>query len=413
MTRGGTIEFDPQVYEMYFKDLGEPYIYAGIVALSLFIVLVVVLIVRSRRKSEELRLEKFMTMDPTKEERDGVPPPPDGLTVDRQPKGIEDDLEKKTEDQTAAEVAGILATDKDSWLAKLKKGMSKTRDHFGGLANLFSGKTKISDEILEQIHETLFRADVGVKTADLLVDKVKETFKKDEEVEWPDVQKCLQDTMAQILGAPEKPVNTPDNGPFVLLVVGVNGVGKTTSCGKLSAHFIAQGKDVLMAAADTFRAAAIDQIKVWGERLGVDVIAHKEGADPAAVAFDAVKAAKARNSDVLLIDTAGRLHSKKELMDELNKIFRVIKKELPDAPHETWLVIDATTGQNAAMQVKAFSEVVDLSGLIVTKLDGTAKGGVLVGISDVYKLPVRYIGVGEKAEDLRSFDANDYAASIF
>jgi fused signal recognition particle receptor len=190
------------------------------------------------------------------------------------------------------------------------------------------------------------------------------------------------------------------------------GVGKTTTIGKLSARFISEGKTVLLAAADTFRAAAIDQLQTWGQRLGIDVISHQAGSDPAAVAFDAVKAAQARGHDVLIIDTAGRLHNKKELMDELGKINRVIGKDLPGSPHETWLVIDATTGQNANMQVAAFREVVKISGLIITKLDGTAKGGVVVGIADQHQIPIRFIGVGEKASDLRQFSAREFAETL-
>jgi fused signal recognition particle receptor len=211
----------------------------------------------------------------------------------------------------------------------------------------------------------------------------------------------------------DTPLNKPAEGPFVILVVGVNGVGKTTSIGKLAAHYVAEGKSVMLCAGDTFRAAAIEQLQVWGERIGVPVIKHQQGADPASVAFDAVKAAKARGVDVLLIDTAGRLHNKTELMDELAKVKRVITKEMPAAPHETWLVIDATTGQNAVQQVKAFGELVQLSGLVVTKLDGTAKGGVIIGIKQKFKLPIRYIGVGEKAKDLKEFSARDFAESLF
>lgn len=223
---------------------------------------------------------------------------------------------------------------------------------------------------------------------------------------------ALQEEIASILSGHSRTLRASEHGPLVLLIVGVNGVGKTTSIGKLAHYFRSQGKSVLLCAADTFRAAAIDQLKVWGERVGVEVVAHKAGADPAAVAYDGVKAAISRKMDVVMIDTAGRLHSKQELMDELAKIKRVIGRDLPDAPHETLLVLDATTGQNAAMQVKAFSEVVQVTGLVVTKLDGTAKGGVIVGISDKYDLPILFVGVGERPEDLKPFSAADYAHSI-
>lgn len=399
----GVIEFDPEIYEKYFKGYDfDAYVISFILILLFAVVLGVVTFVKLRRKREEKRLEAFMTMETLDEERDGVPPPPDGLTIGREP-GVE-----------ANEVSDILATDQKTWLSKLHSGLSKTRKQLSeSLSVLFKGKTKLSDEVLEKIHESLYKADVGVQTSDLLLDKVRSHFAKDAEVEWNDVKSCLIDEIEKILAAPSKSVQVPKDGPFVLLVVGVNGVGKTTSCGKLAAHFLADNKTVMLAAADTFRAAAIDQLKVWGDRLDVEVVAHKQGADPAAVAFDAVKSAKAKKIDVLLIDTAGRLHNKKELMDELQKIYRVIGKEISGAPHESWLVIDATTGQNAAMQVKAFSEVVNITGLVVTKLDGTAKGGVLVGISDIHKLPIRYIGVGEKSEDLRVFSSEDYSKSLF
>lgn len=402
LTRG-VIEFDPEIYDKYFKGYdSDTYLISFVFIVLTVIVLAVATYVWVRRKREEKRLEAFMTMDTLEEERDGVPPPPDGLTAGREP------------DVEANEVSDILATDQKTWLSKLHSGLAKTRKQLSdSLSVLFKGKTKLSEAVLEKIHESLYKADVGVQTSDLLLDKVRGHFSKDAEVEWDDVKSCLIEEIEKILAAPNKPVNQPPNGPFVLLVVGVNGVGKTTSCGKLAAHFLAENKSVMLAAADTFRAAAIDQLKVWGDRLDVEVVAHKQGADPAAVAFDAVKSAKAKKIDVLLIDTAGRLHNKKELMDELQKIYRVIGKEIPEAPHESWLVIDATTGQNAAMQVKAFSEVVNLTGLVVTKLDGTAKGGVLVGISDVHKLPIRYIGVGEKSEDLRAFSSEDYAKSLF
>jgi fused signal recognition particle receptor len=296
----------------------------------------------------------------------------------------------------------------------LARGLTKTRDALrGSVQTLFATKAKLSSDQLEKLHEALYRADVGVATADKLVDHVRTTIGRDAEVEWEAVAAALKERAREILAAPQTPLAPAAQPPWVILVVGVNGVGKTTTIGKLAAHFLAADKKVLLAAADTFRAAAIEQLRVWGDRLGVDVVHHKSGSDPAAVAYDGVKAAMARGADVLLIDTAGRLHSKNELMAELGKINRVIGKDLPGAPHETWLVIDATTGQNAVAQVKAFREVVALTGLVVTKLDGTAKGGVLIGIADQFGLPIRYVGVGEKAADLRAFAAEDYVESLF
>ena len=312
----------------------------------------------------------------------------------------------------AEDIKDIKATDKASWLSKLQLGLSKTRNSFqNSMSSLFQGK-KIDDTTLESLHETLFRSDIGVATADKLVAHVNSSL-KGKNSSWEEVKAELHKAANEIMSTTSHPLNTPSDGPQVILVVGVNGVGKTTSIGKLAAHFMSQDKTVLLCAADTFRAAAIDQLKVWGERLGTKVIAHQQGSDPAAVAYDGVKAAMARKSDVLIIDTAGRLHSKNDLMQELNKIKRVIGKDLPGAPHETWLVIDATTGQNAFQQVKAFDEVAKLTGVIVTKLDGTAKGGVIIGISDQFKHPIRYIGVGEKASDLREFNTKDYLDSLF
>lgn len=300
-----------------------------------------------------------------------------------------------------------------SWLQKMSEGLAKTRLALtSSLGALFTGRVKLDQETLEKLHEALYRADVGVSTADRLVERVRRELGAADSANWEAVAQILRDESRLILGGPQQPLNIPSTAPWVILVVGVNGAGKTTTIGKLAAHFLAADKSVLLAAGDTFRAAAIEQLSVWGERLGVDVIKQKPGADPAAVAYDAVKAAMARKIDVLLIDTAGRLQNRTELMDELAKINRIIGRDLPGAPHETWLVLDATTGQNAVQQVKIFREVCGVSGLIVTKLDGTAKGGVLVGIADQFKIPIRYVGVGEKAVDLRPFDPSSYANSL-
>ncbi len=314
-----------------------------------------------------------------------------------------------------SDVNDILQDNQQSWLGRLRAGLSKTRQQLSdNLSRLLSGGQLIDDKTLEQVHEVLYRSDMGVETADQLVAALKQRFGGSKEAPtWPMIAAALQESIETSMGAPEPPLNQPAEGPLVILVVGVNGVGKTTSIGKLAARFLAQGKSVLLAAGDTYRAAAIEQLQVWGDRLSVPVIRHQQGSDPASVAFDAVKAAKARAVDVLLIDTAGRLHNKQELMDELAKIKKVIGRELPSAPHETWLVIDATTGQNAIVQVKAFGELIQLSGLIVTKLDGTAKGGVIIGIRQRFQLPIRYIGVGEKAADLKEFSIHEFTSSLF
>ncbi len=328
------------------------------------------------------------------------------------------ELESKTGPATTAEdgaiVAEIQKQDHASWLAKLKNGLSKTRDQLSNsLRQTLFGKVKLDTETIEEIQFLLYKADVGVKTADELVVKLQKTLLNQELSDFSVVKNALRDLMNQIFASVPNPELTyPEAGPLVILVIGVNGVGKTTSIGKLAANFRAQGKSVLLCAGDTFRAAAIDQLKIWGERVGCPVIAHQPGSDPAAVAYDAVKAAISRNYDVLLIDTAGRLHNKNDLMQELNKINRIIGRDLPGAPQETWIVIDATTGQNAFHQVKAFQEVTKLTGIVLTKLDGTAKGGVALGLSDQFQLPIRYIGVGEKASDLQRFESKDYTASI-
>jgi fused signal recognition particle receptor len=318
----------------------------------------------------------------------------------------------QTLEESGASASSVLP--EVSWLQRLGDGLKKTRDQLSGsLAQIFSGPKVLDADLQEKVHETLFRADLGVGTAKYLVDKLRDRF-GGESTTWDDIRLSMRSDMITLLNrdAPVTSLSFEDDHPKVVLIVGVNGVGKTTTVAKLAANFQLGSQSVLLCAADTFRAAAIDQLKIWGERLGIDVIAHQQGSDPASVAFDAVKAAKARGTDVLLIDTAGRLHNKKELMDELAKINRVIAKELPGAPHETWLVIDATTGQNALLQVRAFAEAVKLSGLIVTKLDGTAKGGVVIAAAEQFKLPIRFIGVGEKADDLRPFVVDEFVDSI-
>jgi fused signal recognition particle receptor len=320
--------------------------------------------------------------------------------------------EKKLVSLPADDISEIKSQDRETWLGRLRGGLTRTRDAVaGGISGIFSSGARIDDDTLEKIHEVLYRADVGVKTSDRLVEGLRSDL-AGQTVEWTKVKESLSRRAESIFSEGIKPLNTPEQGLFVVLVVGVNGVGKTTTIGKLAARFSAEGKKVMLCAADTFRAAAIEQLMVWGERNNVPVIKQHQGADPAAVAFDGVQAAKARGLDVLIIDTAGRLHNKNELMAELSKINKSIGKGLPEAPHETWIVVDATTGQNAVQQVKAFSEVTKVTGIVVTKLDGTAKGGVIIGIADQFKIPIRYIGVGEKAADLRAFEGSDFMRGL-
>lgn len=297
---------------------------------------------------------------------------------------------------------------------KLKKGLTKTRENITNkIEKLIIGYADIDDELLDELEEILIMADVGVNTTDRLMESVRKGIKK-KEINCPDdLKPFLQARISEILTAGSDETRVAENGPTVILVIGVNGVGKTTTIGKLASYYKGEGKSVMLAAADTFRAAAIDQLQVWGERTGTKVIAHEEGSDPAAVAFDAVKAAKARNIDVLLIDTAGRLQTKANLMEELKKINRVIQREIPDAPHETLLVLDATTGQNAISQANIFTKAAPITGVVLTKLDGTAKGGVVIGIKAELSMPVKWIGVGEGVEDLRPFVAEDFAKALF
>ena len=297
---------------------------------------------------------------------------------------------------------------------KLKKGLAKTRETITNkIEKLVIGYADIDDDLLDELEEILIMADVGVNTTEKLMEAVRKGIKKKEINTPEDLKPFLQARISELLANGSDETRVAAEGPTVLLVIGVNGVGKTTTIGKLASYYKGQGKSVMLAAADTFRAAAIDQLEVWGERTGTRVIRHEEGSDPAAVAYDAVKAAKARNIDVLLIDTAGRLQTKTNLMEELKKINRVIQREIPDAPHETLLVLDATTGQNAISQANIFTKAAPISGVVLTKLDGTAKGGVVIGIKAELSMPVKWIGVGEGVDDLRPFVAEDFARALF
>jgi fused signal recognition particle receptor len=298
---------------------------------------------------------------------------------------------------------------------RLRQGLSKTRTSFTGrLDRLFLGKKEITEDILEELEEILFTSDIGVATTRELIDSVQDQVKRKELKDPQKLKKVLRDHITSFLETP--PVEHPSPGPgepLVIMVIGVNGVGKTTTIGKTAHKFRSQGKSVMLVAADTFRAAAIEQLLIWGERVGADVIKQGTGADPSAVAFDALNSACSRKVDVVLIDTAGRLHTKVNLMEELQKIHRVIGKKLPGAPHEVWLVLDATTGQNAISQAEVFNDALGVTGIILTKLDGTAKGGIVVGISQQLKIPIKYIGIGEKVDDLRPFNSEDFVQAIF
>ncbi|ATX00504.1 signal recognition particle-docking protein FtsY [Citrobacter freundii] len=302
---------------------------------------------------------------------------------------------------------------KEGFFARLKRSLLKTKENLGsGFISLFRGK-KIDDDLFEELEEQLLIADVGVETTRKIIANLTEGASRKQLKDAEALYGLLKDEMGEILAKVDEPLNVDGKTPFVILMVGVNGVGKTTTIGKLARQFEQQGKSVMLAAGDTFRAAAVEQLQVWGQRNNIPVIAQHTGADSASVIFDAIQAAKARNVDVLIADTAGRLQNKSHLMEELKKIVRVMKKLDEDAPHEVMLTIDASTGQNAISQAKLFHEAVGLTGITLTKLDGTAKGGVIFSVADQFGIPIRYIGVGERIEDLRPFKADDFIEALF
>lgn len=300
----------------------------------------------------------------------------------------------------------------------LDQGLEKTKQgFFERISKVIIGKTSVDDEVLDQLEEALIGADVGVDTTLAIIEQIQERVKKEKYVSTSELNNILQKEITNLLvDAPEDQMGfapPAHKKPYIILVVGVNGVGKTTTIGKLANHYKAAGNQVILGAADTFRAAAVDQLTIWSERVGVNIVKQNMGSDPSAVAFDTIQSAIAKNADVVLIDTAGRLHNKAHLMDELNKIKRVIQKQLPDAPHEVLLVLDGSTGQNALEQAKQFMAVTNVNALAITKLDGTAKGGVVLAIAHQCKIPVKYIGVGEQINDLLLFDKNEFVDSLF
>ena len=297
--------------------------------------------------------------------------------------------------------------------SKLKEGLTKTRDNIvSGIDNIFNGFSSIDDDFYEELEETLIMGDIGVRATDEIIEDLKAKVKENKIKDPKDCKQLLIDTIKEKMNLGPNAYEF-ENTKSIVMLIGVNGVGKTTSVGKLAGHLKEQNKKVVLAAADTFRAAAIEQLTEWANRVGADIIAQNEGSDPAAVIYDSIAAAKARHADVLLCDTAGRLQNKKNLMEELKKINRILEKEYPDAYRETLVVLDATTGQNALAQARQFSEVAEITGIILTKMDGTAKGGVVIGISDQFKIPVRYIGLGEGMEDLQIFRRREFVDSLF
>lgn len=296
--------------------------------------------------------------------------------------------------------------------SKINKGLQKTRlSMAGAIDNVLHGVNEITDEMFDDLEEILVMGDVGVNTATEIIDRLRAKVAKENLRNGKQVRKAIKEIVAELIdGGEQMEMITM---PSIILVIGVNGVGKTTTIGKMAALYKSQGKKVILGAADTFRAAAIDQLEIWAERAGVDIVKHKEGADPAAVVFDTINAGKARNADIIIIDTAGRLHNKKNLMDELAKIYRVIDRELPWSDRESLLVLDATTGQNAVNQAREFKNVAEITGIVLTKLDGTARGGVVLAIKHDLNVPVKFVGVGEQMDDLQPFDPAAFAEGLF
>jgi fused signal recognition particle receptor len=312
--------------------------------------------------------------------------------------------------EPAAPLPGEAAPAKAGVFGRLRQRLSKTRDSLSsGFARIVTGKRRIDAQVLEDLEELLITADVGVRTATALIGRLTAARPADAD----ELQAALRDEVRSILTRHRPAAAAAAAGPHVIMVVGVNGVGKTTTIGKLAARFTAAGQRVLIAAADTFRAAAVDQLAIWAERAGADLVRHRDGTDPAAMAYDAVEAALARGVEVVIVDTAGRLHTKVNLMEEIKKVKRSIAKRLPDAPHEVLLVLDATTGQNAVSQARLFHEALGVTGIALTKLDGTAKGGIVIAICETFDLTLRYIGIGEAIEDLQDFDPEGFVDALF
>lgn len=343
------------------------------------------------------------------------------LNLFKRKKGDDKDIDElgasKEHDEVSNPISSEEVPAKDGWFTRLRKGLKKSRSHFAdGLANLLLGKKQIDDALLEEIETQLLMADVGVQATQQIVTSLTDSLKRKELQDGPALYAALKQHLSQLLQASQAAFKyqKPSSGqPFVLLMVGVNGAGKTTTIGKLAKQFQAQGQSVLLAAGDTFRAAAVEQLQVWGQRNQIPVVAQPTGADSASVIYDAIQSAKAKNIDIVIADTAGRLHTQTNLMDELKKVKRVINKLDEHAPHEVMLILDASIGQNALAQAEQFHQAVGVTGITMTKLDGTAKGGILFAIAKQLNLPFRYIGVGEAIDDLRPFDSEMFIDALF
>ena len=369
-------------------------------------------IVEEVTKENDTTVEEVEIKEITTEENNVVEKTEVEEAVQEIPEENVEPVEVEETEEVAVEEQPTEEEKPKGFFAKIKAGLSKTRNNIiSSVENVLSAFTKIDEDLYEELEEALIMADIGVETSLYIIEKLREKV-KDEKIHDPaEVKGAIIRVITKILEKDDEPFELPH--PSVVLVIGVNGVGKTTTIGKLTHNYMENGKTVLLAAADTFRAAAIDQLQVWADRNNAQLIKHQENSDPGAVVYDAVQAAKARNTDVLICDTAGRLHNKKNLMEELRKISKIVNKEYPDAKVETLLVLDATTGQNALQQAKLFKEVADITGLVLTKLDGTAKGGIVLAIKHEMNIPVRYIGVGEQMDDLQEFNSKDFAKALF
>ena len=369
-------------------------------------------IVEEVTKENDTTVEEVEIKEITTEENNVVEKTEVEEAVQEIPEENVEPVEVEETEEVAVEEQPTEEEKPKGFFAKIKAGLSKTRNNIiSSVENVLSAFTKIDEDLYEELEEALIMADIGVETSLYIIEKLREKV-KDEKIHDPaEVKGAIIRVITEILEKDDEPFELPH--PSVVLVIGVNGVGKTTTIGKLTHNYMENGKTVLLAAADTFRAAAIDQLQVWADRNNAQLIKHQENSDPGAVVYDAVQAAKARNTDLLICDTAGRLHNKKNLMEELRKISKIVNKEYPDAKVETLLVLDATTGQNALQQAKLFKEVADITGLVLTKLDGTAKGGIVLAIKHEMNIPVRYIGVGEQMDDLQEFNSKDFAKALF
>lgn len=395
------------------------YLIAALLAVSGFIVVVR----RAAARSAELgdagqaarrRLREARDEDEEEgEEKEDEEPAEEAEEAEEPEDEEEEGEEEPEEDEEEEEEAAPPAAEDEERAAALRDGLAKTRGGFVARLGRLLSKKKIDQDILGELEEVLLTADIGPRTAEKLFGAVQGALSRDELGDPEAVWQRLREESGRILAVDAREVDWDRARPFVLLVLGVNGVGKTTTIGKIAAKLVGSGKKVLLAAGDTFRAAATEQLEIWGQRAGAPVVKGKSGGDPSSVIFDAVKRAQAEGHDVVIADTAGRLHTKTDLMEELRKVRRVIDKAMPGAPHETWLVLDSTNGQNAIQQAKIFKEAMEVTGIVLTKLDGTAKGGVILGICDELSVPVRFIGIGEKVADLREFDPQAFVRALY